>query len=114
MVPLAYDLPGADFEAGLVFDTPCSSRCSTGPARTRCSPASSAPASARHADKLHGALVALMFCANCGRPLEDPQSVNRGIGPDCWGRIDPAWRSSIEARTGHADVLLEVANGDAP
>jgi hypothetical protein len=51
-----------------------------------------------HADKLHTALVALMFCADCGRPLEDPVSINRGIGPDCWTRIDPAWRASIEAR----------------
>jgi Family of unknown function (DUF6011) len=51
-----------------------------------------------HADKLQAALVALMFCANCGRPLNDPVSINRGIGPDCWPRIDPAWRASIERR----------------
>jgi hypothetical protein len=51
-----------------------------------------------HADQLHAALVALMFCANCGRPLADPVSVERGIGPDCWPRINPAWRTSIEAR----------------
>lgn len=51
-----------------------------------------------HADQLHAALVALMFCANCGRPLADPLSVGRGIGPDCWGVIDPDWRTQINAR----------------
>lgn len=51
-----------------------------------------------HADKLHAALVALMFCGNCGRPLEDPVSISRGIGPDCWGRINPQWRQAIASR----------------
>ena len=51
-----------------------------------------------HADKLHNALIALMFCANCGRPLVDPVSIDRGVGPDCWPRIDPAWRMAIIAR----------------
>ena len=51
-----------------------------------------------HAEKLHAALVALMFCANCGRPLVDPVSIDRGIGPDCWPRIDPAWRAAISER----------------
>lgn len=51
-----------------------------------------------HADKLHTVLVALMHCANCGRPLTDPLSIGRGIGPDCWPRIDPAWRAAITRR----------------
>jgi hypothetical protein len=51
-----------------------------------------------HADKLHAALVALMFCANCGRPLVDPLSIDRGIGPDCWGVIAPEWQTRISAR----------------
>ncbi len=51
-----------------------------------------------HAGKLQAALVALMFCANCGRPLVDPVSIGRGIGLDCWPRIDPDWQRSIEAR----------------
>ena len=51
-----------------------------------------------HAEKLHDLLVSLMFCANCGRPLVDPVSIERGIGPDCWQQIDPAWRARIEAR----------------
>jgi hypothetical protein len=49
-----------------------------------------------HAENLQAALVALMFCANCGRPLTDPLSADRGIGPDCWPRIDPA---AIECRS---------------
>jgi hypothetical protein len=28
----------------------------------------------------------------------DPVSIDRGIGPDCWERIEPAWRAAIEAR----------------
>ena len=55
-----------------------------------------------HADSLQAALVALMFCANCGRPLTDPQSVERGIGPDCWEHIDPAWQASIIQRIASA------------
>jgi hypothetical protein len=51
-----------------------------------------------HADKLHAALISLMFCANCGRPLMDPVSIDRGIGPDCWPRIDPGWRQAIITR----------------
>ncbi len=51
-----------------------------------------------HADRLHAALVALMFCASCGRPLTDPLSIDRGIGPDCWQDIGPAWRAAIEHR----------------
>ncbi len=55
------------------------------------------------ADKLHAALIALMFCANCGRPLTDPVSIDRGIGPDCWEMIDPARRVAIDARTGRSE-----------
>jgi hypothetical protein len=51
-----------------------------------------------HADRLQAALAALMYCANCGRPLSDPLSIERGIGPDCWPRIDPAWRAEITRR----------------
>jgi uncharacterized protein DUF6011 len=51
-----------------------------------------------HADQLHAALIALMYCANCGRPLLDPVSIERGIGPDCWERIPPQWRQSISDR----------------
>jgi hypothetical protein len=25
-------------------------------------------------------------CEDCGKPLEDPASVERGVGPDCWAR----------------------------
>jgi hypothetical protein len=26
------------------------------------------------------------FCGRCGRPLSDPVSIDRGIGPECYGR----------------------------
>lgn len=58
------------------------------------------------ADQLHAALVALMYCANCGRPLADPVSIERGIGPDCWPRIDPAWRAAILGRLEAASAPL--------
>jgi Family of unknown function (DUF6011) len=61
-----------------------------------------------HADKLHAALVALMFCANCGRPLVDPLSIGRGIGPDCWEVIDPEWRGAISRRLA-AQILGQTA-----
>lgn len=67
-----------------------------------------------HAEKLHAALVALMFCANCGPPLADPVSIDRGIGPDCWPRIDPAWRASIERRTAFAQHMDCRTPGGTP
>lgn len=27
-----------------------------------------------------------LSCSFCGKPLTDPVSVERGVGPDCWGR----------------------------
>jgi len=44
-----------------------------------------------------------MFCANCGRPLNDPMSIDRGIGPHCWDHIDPAWHASISQRLGETE-----------
>jgi len=26
-------------------------------------------------------------CQNCGRKLKDPESRERGYGPECWGKI---------------------------
>jgi Family of unknown function (DUF6011) len=37
-------------------------------------------------------------CAICGRQLTDPTSVERGIGPECYGHIAPALRSYVERR----------------
>lgn len=62
-----------------------------------------------HAQELHAALVALMYCANCGRPLVDPQSIDRGIGPDCWERIDPQWRQAISGRIAAPGMLPEAS-----
>jgi hypothetical protein len=62
----------------------------------------------RRSDWIRESLVQLMFCANCGRPLGDPVSIDRGIGPDCWERIDPAWRASIE------DRLVTTTQRDSP
>jgi hypothetical protein len=37
-------------------------------------------------------------CAICGRLLTDPTSVERGIGPECYGHIAPALRAYVERR----------------
>lgn len=33
-------------------------------------------------------LVAHQRCTECGRHLEDPESVKRGVGPECWEKVD--------------------------
>ena len=38
-------------------------------------------------------------CVTCGRPLADPQSRARGVGPDCWQRLEDAIRGA--AAVGH-------------
>ena len=67
-----------------------------------------------HANKLHAALIALMFCANCGRPLVDPVSIERGIGPDCWERLDARWREAISERLAGPDRRMPVAVPSSP
>jgi hypothetical protein len=37
-------------------------------------------------------------CAICGRQLTDPTSVERGIGPECYGHIAPTLRAYVERR----------------
>ena len=41
---------------------------------------------AARASALRSELRSQDRCADCGRPLEDPESVARGVGPDCWGK----------------------------
>lgn len=53
-----------------------------------------------HADKLHAALVALMFCANCGRPLVGPLSIDRGIGARLLGRHRPGMADADRSPAG--------------
>jgi hypothetical protein len=66
-----------------------------------------------HADRLHAELVALMFCGKCGRPLDDPMSIARGIGPDCWGRLDPRWRQAISERISGASEASHPGPAEA-
>ena len=67
-----------------------------------------------HADKLQTLLVALMHCANCGLLLADPVSIGRGVGPDCWHDIDPAWRAAISQRLAAeaADIRVREVPGE--
>jgi hypothetical protein len=36
------------------------------------------------AEKFETQLVREGRCKLCGRPLSDPDSLERGVGPDCW------------------------------
>jgi hypothetical protein len=40
----------------------------------------------RRAEALAGMLARAHRCRHCGRPLEDPVSVARGIGSTCWAK----------------------------
>jgi uncharacterized protein DUF6011 len=41
-------------------------------------------------------------CAICGRGLTDPISLERGIGPECFGHIAPGLRAYLDRQTGAA------------
>lgn len=41
------------------------------------------PGDVHSAERLEAALVMIGRCRRCGRGLTDPDSVKRGIGPDC-------------------------------
>ena len=45
---------------------------------------------ADEAVRLEEALVAVGRCRRCGRTLTDPDSLSRGIGPDCIKRSNPS------------------------
>ncbi|HEY2304185.1 MAG TPA: DUF6011 domain-containing protein [Acidimicrobiales bacterium] len=38
------------------------------------------------AERIEADLAAAGRCRRCGRALADPESVSRGIGPDCWSK----------------------------
>ena len=38
----------------------------------------------------------MTHCGCCGRELTDPESVERGIGPICWKKLDSEWKDAIE------------------
>lgn len=32
------------------------------------------------------------FCGRCGKLLTNPESIDRGIGPECWGKMHPEYK----------------------
>lgn len=40
-------------------------------------------------------LHAAQLCGCCGRQLTDPESIDRGIGPDCWGKLTGSKHAAI-------------------
>ena len=55
-------------------------------------------------NNLGGATLPAVRCIRCHKPLKVPESVMRGFGPICWGKIQ-AWNRKEEAE---ADDELAV------
>lgn len=48
-------------------------------------------------------------CLNCGRPLTDPDSVKRGIGPECWAKLGGSrLTAKAEDQRSSSDVLIPL------
>lgn len=47
-------------------------------------------------NNLEGSTLPSVRCNRCHKPLKVPESVLRGFGPICWGRIQ-AWNRKEEA-----------------
>ena len=57
-------------------------------------------------------------CQKCGRKLTDPESIERGYGPECWGSILPHYyieqeepEESIPGQMTIEDFLEGLKNG---
>jgi hypothetical protein len=59
-------------------------------------PHSSLTHSHRNGQTYSRASYSRTFCQNCGRRLTDPESVNRGIGPECAKKIIKTTESPTE------------------
>lgn len=44
-------------------------------------------------------------CQKCGKKLTDPESMNRGYGPECWSQL-----TGIPIRVGTKEGALEECN----
>lgn len=54
---------------------------------------------AEQAARLHAELAGEQRCRECGRKMTDPESIARGIGPECFNRKDThATRPASRAR----------------
>jgi hypothetical protein len=60
-------------------------------------------------------------CGRCGRALTDPESIDRGIGPECFGRITASQHAQVStdrtprtdltrAERGRLEHLVQIAN----
>jgi hypothetical protein len=47
-------------------------------------------------------------CISCGRDLTDPDSVRRGIGPDCWKKLGGIGTTLRHKDNASSDVLLAL------
>ena len=45
-------------------------------------------------------------CQKCGRKLTDPESIERGYGPECWGSILPHY--SIEQGEPEESIMPQM------
>lgn len=49
-------------------------------------------------------------CQKCGRKLTDPESIERGYGPECWGSILPHY--SIEQEGPEESIPVQMTIED--
>ena len=57
----------------------------------------------------------MVACANCKRPLKDPESMKRGYGPVCWAKVQ-ADKGQQDAKGSGGfydggDIILKYVNG---
>lgn len=43
-------------------------------------------------------------CQRCGRKLTDPESIQRGYGPECWAELTGHYSSVIKEGSSSGDV----------
>jgi len=56
-------------------------------------------------------------CIKCGRPLRDPESIARGMGPECAGDTGgrrKKYRSGVRSRSGSSYAAMDHGGASAP
>lgn len=50
-------------------------------------------------------------CSLCGKPISDPASLARGMGPDCWAQTVEARQYRLDYQTKHIPTIWEKIAG---
>jgi hypothetical protein len=110
------DIPGAAFEAGespgVFFVATGTFKSTRGADRARVWAALFALRVASGKEpSAKASIVQSTHCLHCGRELTDPESVERGIGPECFGKVTASrhQRRSVTDTIGTAAVLKQTS-----